>query len=147
MHLCRSLSVLWHCLTLGLECLWCPESLAEVWVSCGLLRAGCTECSSVFMGPFEGGSWDHYLHYLHHSLASGQITGREYSPALQQKIGLKMYCVWPSSSEQDPVFPSVSLSYQEASISLLSFSIRGQTDRKPQSRKTNQSDHMDHSLV
>ena len=30
--------------------------------------------------------------------------------------------------EQDPVSPSVSLSHQEASISLLSFSIRGQTD-------------------
>ena len=46
-----------------------------------------------------------------------------------------------------PSFPLVSLSHQEASISLLSFSIRGQTDRKPQSQKTNQSDHMDHSLV
>ena len=30
--------------------------------------------------------------------------------------------------KQDPVSPSVSLSHQEASISLLSFSIRGQTD-------------------
>ena len=30
--------------------------------------------------------------------------------------------------EQDPVSPSVSLSHQEASISLLSISIRGQTD-------------------
>ena len=29
---------------------------------------------------------------------------------------------------------------------LLSFSIRGQTDRKPQSQKTNQFNHMDHSL-
>ena len=29
----------------------------------------------------------------------------------------------------------------------LSFSIRGQTDWKPQSQKTNQSDHMDHSFV
>ena len=77
MHLCRSLSVLWHCLTLGLECLWCPESLAEVWVSCGLMRAGCTECSSVFMGPFEGGH--RCLHYLNHSLVSGQTTGREHS--------------------------------------------------------------------
>ena len=38
-------------------------------------------------------------------------------------------------------------SHQEASISLLSFSIRGQTDRKPQSQKTNQSDQRDHSLV
>ena len=34
----------------------------------------------------------------------------------------------PHSSEQDPVFPSVSLSHQEDSISLLSFSITGQTD-------------------
>ena len=30
----------------------------------------------------------HYLHYLHHSLASGQITGREHSPTLQQKLVL-----------------------------------------------------------
>ena len=30
---------------------------------------------------------------------------------------------------------------------LLSFSIRGQTEWKPQSQKTNQSDHIDHSLV
>ena len=37
----------------------------------------------------------HYLHYLHHSLTSGQITGREHSPALQQKIGLKIYWAWP----------------------------------------------------
>ena len=43
--------------------------------------------------------------------------------------------------------PSVSLSHEGASISLLSFSSRGQTDWKPQSQKTNQSDHMDHSLV
>ena len=50
-------------------------------------------------------------------------------------------------SEQDPVSLSVSLSHQEASISLLSFSIRGQIDWKPQSQKTNQSDHMNHSLV
>ena len=41
----------------------------------------------------------------------------------------------------------LSLSHSEASISLLSFSIRGQTDYKPQSQKTNQFDHMDHSPV
>ena len=29
--------------------------------------------------------------YLHHSLASGQTTGREHSPTHQQKIGLKIY--------------------------------------------------------
>ena len=31
--------------------------------------------------------------------------------------------------------------------SLLSSSIRGQTELKPQSQKTNQTDHMDHNLV
>ena len=36
-----------------------------------------------------------------------------------------------------PISPSVSLSYQESSISLLSLSIRGQTEWKPQSQKTN----------
>ena len=40
-----------------------------------------------------------------------------------------------------------SLSHREASVRLLSFSIRGQTDWKPQAQETNQSDHTDHSLV
>ena len=31
------------------------------------------------------------LHYLHHSLVPGQTSGREHSPAHQQKIGLKIY--------------------------------------------------------
>ena len=86
-------------------------------------------------GFFEGGG--HYFHYVHHSLASGQIIGREHSPTHQQKIWLKSCPAWPHPSEQDPVSLSVSLSHQEASISLLSFSIRGQTDWKPQSQKTN----------
>ena len=30
------------------------------------------------------------FHHLHHSLASGQTTGREHSPAHQQKIVLKV---------------------------------------------------------
>ena len=46
-----------------------------------------------------------------------------------------------------PRFPTISLSHQEASTSLLSLSIRGQIEWKPQSQRTNQSDHhMDHSL-
>ena len=32
-----------------------------------------------------------YLHYLHHSLASGQTTVRAHSPTHQKKIGLKIY--------------------------------------------------------
>ena len=40
------------------------ESLVEAWVGGGLLQDWDTEYSSACMGPF---------HYLHHSLASGQI--------------------------------------------------------------------------
>ena len=50
-------------------------------------------------------------------------------------------------SEQDPVSPSVNFSHQKVSISLLSISFSGQTERKPQSQKTNQTDHMDHSSI
>ena len=88
---------------------WMSRSL---WQRCGLAvaccRVGGTEYSNAWMGPFEGGR--HYLHYLHHSLASGQITGREHRPALQKKIGLKIYWAWPLLSEQDPVPPPQSVS-------------------------------------
>ena len=97
------------------------------------------------IGPSEGGH--HYLHYLNCGLVSGQTTGREHNPSHQQKIGLKIYWSWPLPSEQDLVSPTVSLSHLEASISLLSLSLRGQIELKPQSQKTNQTDHMDHSLV
>ena len=125
-----------------------PWESRSPWQQCGSAVACCmvkgTEYTSACMGPFEGGP--HYLHYLHHSLVSGQITGRVHSPTLQKKIGLKIYWAWPLLSEQDPVSPQ-SLSHLDTSISLLSLSIRGQTEWKPQSQKTNQSDHMDHSLV
>ena len=120
-------------------------SPAESWVGGGLLQGRDTECGSVRVGPLEGGH--HYLHYLHHTLVSGQATGREQGPIHQWKVGLKIYWVWPHPAEQDPVSPTVSLFHQEASISLLPFSIRVLTERKPQSQKTNQTDHMDHSLV
>ena len=58
-----------------------------------------------------------------------------------------IYWAWPHLSEQDPVSTTVSLSHQEDSISLLSLSLRKQTEWKPQSQKTNQTDHMDHSFV
>ena len=46
------------------------ESLAEPWVSGGLLQVWGSECSSACVGPFEGGR--HYFHYLHHSLVPGR---------------------------------------------------------------------------
>ena len=78
----------WHQKRLTQTCLWVSRSL---WwrrgsaVAC--CRVGGTECSSACMGHFEGGH--HYLHYLHHSLVSGQTTGREHSPAHQQKNWIK----------------------------------------------------------
>jgi len=112
-------------------------------VACCKVRG--TECGSACTGPFEGGR--HYLHYLHSRLVSGQTTGREHSPTLQQKVGLKIYWVWLCPSEQNLVSPTVSVSHQDASISLLSLSLRGHTEWKPQSQKTNQTDHMDYSIV
>ena len=97
-------------------------------------RVQSTEGSSACMGPFEGGH--HYLHYLHHSMTSGQATGREHSPTHQQKMGLKIYWTWPCPSEQDSGSPSVSLSHQEPSISLLSLSKRGQFSSVAQSCPT-----------
>ena len=71
----------------------CPGVSKSLWQMrgsvVGCCRVGGTECSSTCMGPFEGGR--HYLHYLHHSLASSQTTGKEHSPAHQQKIELKIY--------------------------------------------------------
>ena len=48
---------------------------------------------------------------------------------------------------QDPDSLTACPFHQEISKSFLSLSIRGQTEWKPQSQKTNQPDHMDYSLV
>ena len=68
-------------------------------------RVGSIECSSTCMGPFEGGH--HYLHYLHHSLASGQITVREHSlsPSTENWIKDLLNMALPISTR-----PSFSLS-------------------------------------
>ena len=78
------------------------EPLAEMWVAVACCRLTGTECSSACMGPCEE---DHH----HHSLVSGQTTGREHSPIHQQKIGLKIYWAWPRPSEEDQ-FPPQSVS-------------------------------------
>ena len=127
-------------------------TLTYLWVSRSLLQrhgsavACCRvrgfDCGSACMGPFEGGF--HYLHYLHHSVVSDQTTGRKHTPGPQQNIGLKIYWAKLHLSEQDEVSPMVSLSHHEASISLSSLSFR---EWKPQSQKTNQTDHTGHSLV
>ena len=54
---------------------------------------------------------------------------------------------WCHPTISSSVVPTVSPSHQEAYTSLLSLPIRGQTKWKPQSQKTNQTDHLDHSLA
>ena len=78
---------------------------------------------------------------------SGQTTRREESSTHKQKIGLKIYWAWPCPPKQNPVLATASPSHQEACTGLLSASIRGQTEWKPQSQKTNQNDHMNHNFV
>ena len=130
-------------------CAW--ESLEEARVNSGLPQGQghwlqqSKEPWHAGRGPFEGGCHSHYYPYC--SLALGQTTRREHSPIHQQKIGLKTYWAWPCPPEQDPVFCTASSSHQEACTSFLSSSIRGQTEWKPQSQNTNQTDHRDHNLV
>ena len=61
------------------------------------------EAACCRVGGSECGS--HYIHYLHHSLVSGQTTGRIHSPAHQQKIGLKIYRAWPFPSNKTQFSP------------------------------------------
>ena len=99
------------------------ESPAEAWVSRGLLQSQGHWTQQCGHNSF----WRRFsLPSLppHHSLASGQTTGREHSSTHQQKIGLKIYWAWPHPSEQDPD-SRVSLSHQGASTGLLFLSIRG----------------------
>ena len=88
---------------------------------CRALRgaAGCAGLSA-----FEGGH--HYCCYPYHSLASGQPVGREHCLSHQQKIGLKIYLRY-CSPEQEADSPQPDCPHKETSTSLLSLSIREQT--------------------
>ena len=55
-----------------------------------------------YLGHFEGG---YHLHYLHHCLASVQITGKEHSPAHQQKIWIKDLLGMAPPIRTRPSFP------------------------------------------
>ena len=82
-----------------------------------------TEYNSACTSTFEGGH--HYLHYPYHSLASDQTTGRKQPhPSAENWIKDLLNMALPIRTR--PSFP-LSLSHQEASINLLSLSIRGQT--------------------
>ena len=83
--------------------------------------------------------WNKYLWRIS-PLPLPQSTGRKHIPTHQQKVWLKIYWAWPCPPEQDLVC-------KEACTSLLSSSIREQTEWKPQSQNTNQNNHIDHNFV
>ena len=120
------------------------RGVGQQWPSAGLgtVTAIVWEPQHAGISPFDGGR-----HYPNHSWASGQTTGKEHSLTHQQTRGLKIYWAWPCSPELGPVLPTASASHQEASSSLLSSSIRGPKEWKPQSQETNQNDHKDHRFV
>ena len=67
------------------SCPWGSRSLRRRHGSAvACCRVGGTECSSEWMGPFEGGR--HYLYYLHHSLASGHIRERKTALPINKKL-------------------------------------------------------------
>ena len=105
--------------------------------------AGVTECGSACMGPFEG--VPHI--FIAFTIVWPQVKIREGTqphPSTENWIKDLLSMATPVRTR---VSHSVSFSHQEASTNLLPFSIRGQTDWKPRSQETIQSDHMDHSLV
>ena len=98
------------------------------------------EAQRAGISPFEWGC--SYCLYPWHE---AKLQGGNTAPPISRK--LKAYWAWPCPPEQDPVFPTANASHQEAYPSLLSSSIRGQTEWKPQSQQTNQTDHLDRSLA
>ena len=101
------------------------ESLAEVWVGSDLFRVGALSVAVC--------AWDLLkevtIIFINTTIVWPQVKSREGTqlhPLTENWIKDLLRMARPS--EQDPVFPSVSLSHQEASISLLSFFIRGRTD-------------------
>ena len=122
----------------------CPWVSRRLWQRCGLVVACCRVGALSAAVPAWGLLKEVPIIFIASTIVWPQVKQQEGTqPVSSQKIGLKIY----RPSEQNPVSPSVSLSHQEASISFLSFSIRGQTEWKPQSQKTKQSDHLDHNLV
>ena len=72
------------------------------------------------------------------TLALGQTTGREHSPAYQQKIGLKIHRAWPCPPEQEPGLLTAGTS-QSGNFHKPLILIHQRADRtKPPSQKTNQ---------
>ena len=114
------------------------------------LAAGRWVLAAAILGdpPWCEPSWYHRTCRLQDWVASGQATGRELSPTLQQTIGLKIYWAglcqprFPHSKSlpSDTLHKPLILIHQRADRRSKNYS---PPEGKPQSHKANQNDHMD----
>ena len=88
-------------------CLWVSRLLAEAWIGSVLLQGQGHWVHQDMQGTFRRRAT---LSSLPPPVWPRSHTGREHSPAHQQKIGLKIYWAWPCPSEQDPLSPTVNFS-------------------------------------
>ena len=112
-----------------------PVHLSQVrlWVSRGLQQTHASALACCSLRPY-------------HSVASGQATEREHSPAHQQKMALKVAEHGPAvrTRPRCPRSQSLPLTSFHKPLTLLH---QRQTEWKPKSQETSHTDHMDHSLV
>ena len=123
------------------------ESSAEVWAGIDLLQGQghwLQQClHETFWKRSPLSSFD--LIIWGHGLASGQTMGREHSPSIENWI--KDLLSKASPIRTRPTF-SLSQSILTGSCHKPLILIHQRVDRgKPQSQKTDQTDHMDHSLA
>ena len=138
---------------------WPHKSLSPtcLWVSRSLCGGVCWQGPAVGSGARLQQSWDRSMleQALLKEVTITAITptivwpnyreGTQPHPSAENWVKDLLSMTLPTRAR--PSFPTASPSHQGASTSLLSLSIKGQTEWKPQSQKTNQTDHMDHSLV
>ena len=101
------------------------ESLVEAWVGSGLLQGRGSKGGSACMGLLK----EVTIIFITSTIIWLQVNNREGTqphPSIENWIKDLLRMAQPS--EQDPASPTVSHSHQEASISLLSLSLRRQTD-------------------
>ena len=85
------------------------EFPVELWVGGGLLQGWALSAAVYAWGLMEAAT----TFIIYHSLASGQITGREQSPAHQQKIGLKIKLVLEKAEEPEIKLPTSTGSWKK----------------------------------
>ena len=101
---------------------------------------------SCLENSIDRGAWWAILHKVTESDMTEQFrVGTQPHPSAENWIKYLLSMALPTRTR--PSFLHSQPSYQEACTRLLSSSISGQTKWKPQSIKTNQNNHMDHSFV